>query len=144
MSGELDQLPGLRLPAQVFHYLGHTVDAPGLVGITRTIEQRQFDAGNLGKARFTLQRIQPAVAVDLGESCGALIDELQAMPADLETPHLLGHDHLKYHGRLVRSAVKGRCAQQRDAIIDLQVLHQRVDPTYRIRCACSAVFRTKD
>src|SRR5690606_24463440 len=120
------------------------VDARGLMEVARTVEQRQLEARDFGKARLTLERAEPVGPVDLTECSGTLIDELQLLPADREIPHLPGHDHLKHHRRLVRGAVKSGGSQKGDAIVEPEVPHQWVDPADRIGGAEGSILRTQD
>src|SRR5690606_30313555 len=74
------------LPAEILGDLREAVDARGLMEVARTVEQRQLEARDFGKARLTLERAEPVGPVDLTECSGTLIDELQLLPADREIP----------------------------------------------------------
>jgi len=73
-----------------------------------------------------------------------LIQKLQSMAAEVEVAQLPRDDDLEDHAGLVRSAVERRRAQQRNAVVDPLMLHQRVDPFHRVRRAGDLVFRAQD
>ncbi len=52
--------------------------------------------------------VKPCRLVHLPEGAGGLIDELEAMPPDLERTQLARYDDLKDHRRLMGRAMK-RC-----------------------------------
>jgi len=82
--------------------LCHPIDAGGLVEVAHAIQQRQLNAGDLGKVVITLYSVEMIGLIELGEGLGRLIEKLDAVGADLEIPQLFGRNHLKDHGGLVR------------------------------------------
>lgn len=101
-SGRFGKHTRLGLGSNVLGDLRNAVDAGGLVEVACAIQQRQLDAGHLGKTGITFHPVELIGLIELCEGLGGLVEKLEAMAPDFEVPQLLGHDHLKDHGGLVR------------------------------------------
>ncbi len=66
------------------------------------------------------------------------------MATQIEVPQLPRDDDLEDHAGLVRGAVERRRAQQRNAVVDPLMLHQRVDPLDGVGRAGDLIFRAQD
>ena len=112
--------------------------------VAHAVEQRQLDAGNLCEAGIALHLTDQLGLVDLSKCLGHLIDELQAVTTQLEVTQLPRDDDLEDHAGLMRRAVECRRAQQRNAVVDTLMLHQRVDPLHGVGRAGNLVFGAQD
>src|SRR5690606_25115657 len=79
---------------------------------------------HLREAAVALDGIEPVGSSRRAERCGCLVDEFDALPADLDPPQLPRDDDLKDHGRLVARPVEGRRAQQPDTVIQPEAGHE--------------------
>jgi len=73
-----------------------------------------------------------------------LIHELDALSINRDGAKLLRNDHLEHLSGLVRGAVKCRGAEQRDPVVHVEMVHERIDPARRIWAAGGAVFRPQN
>jgi len=124
--------------------LRDSIDAGRFVKVADAVEQRQLDAGHPGEAGVALHLTDEFRLVDLRECLGTLIEKLQAVTTQVEVAQLARDDDLEDLGGLMRRAVESCRAQQRNAVIDPLMLHQRVDPLHGVRRAGDLVFRAQD
>jgi hypothetical protein len=109
-------------------------DAAGFVEPARAVEERELDAGGLGDARAGFHFREPFGAVRPREGVPGLVDEFELVAADGEVAQWSWDDELERR-RLGRRAVEFSCGEERDAVVDLLVLHERVNPLRRVRRA---------
>ena len=144
VRGGPGQLARIGACAEVLGDLRHAVEATGPMHVAHAVEQRQLDAGHDGEAGRRLDRLDERRFVAGGKGLGLLVDELQAMRAERQIAQLARRHDLEDHGRLMRRAVMRCRAQQRYAVAQALMLHQRVDPFGRVRGACRSVFGPHD
>lgn len=70
--------------------------------------------------------------------------EQDALSIDRDGAKLLRDDHLEHLGGLRRGAVKRRSAEQRDPVVQAEMVHERIDPPRRVWSAGCAVFGPQD
>lgn len=78
-----------KAAAEVMNDLGGAVEAGRLVEMPDRIQEDELDAGHLGEAGVGLQLAEPDLPVRPRECVGRLVDELDALPAGDDGPHLL-------------------------------------------------------
>jgi hypothetical protein len=113
--------------------LGCCVNATGPMKITAVVEQRQFHTGHFGESGIRFDLREPFRTVPFRKGWWRLEQELDALSADLDARQLSWCNHLKDHYCLMACPVKRRCTEQRNSVIDLQKLHQWIDPSSGIR-----------
>ena len=143
-GGGAGELPGIGVRAEVMDDLRRAVETGGLMEVANDVEQDELDARHLGKSCVGLQLAEPRSLVDRGESLRRLIDELDPLSIDRDGPKLLRNDHLEDLRGLMRGAVKRGGAEQRDPVVQAEMVHERIDPARRVWRAGGAVFRPQD
>src|SRR5690606_8778198 len=71
-------------------------------------------------------------------------NELDPLPPDFYRPQLARHNDLKDHRRLMRRAMKGSRAEERNAVVEPHMTHEWIDPPRRVGGTERAIFGAKD
>ncbi len=103
--------------------LRRAIETGGLTEVPNDVEQEELDAGRLGEAGVGSQLGKPRRLVDRNESVRRLIDELDPLSIDRDGSKLFGDDDLEDLGGLMRGSVKRSGAEQRDPVIQAEMVH---------------------
>ena len=143
-GGGAGELPGISLRAEVMDDLCRAIETGSLMEVANDVEQEELDARHLGESCVGLQLAEPRRLVDRSEGLRRLIHELDPLSINRDGPKLLRDDHLEDLRGLMRSAVKRGGAEQRDPVVQAEMMHERIDPARRVWSAGGTVFRPQD
>ena len=143
-GGGAGELPGISFRAEVMDDLCRAIETGSLTEVANDVEQEELDARHLRESCVGLQLPEPRRFVDRSESVRRLIDELDPLSIDRDGPKLFRDDDLEDLRGLMRGSVKRGGAEQRDPVVQAEMVHERIDPARRVRTAGSTVFRPQD